>query len=167
MTQDQAHKELSHLQERFVKEYPIDFNGCEAYIRASGKTNGKSAAVQASKMLKMPKVTEALEMYIEEQLGPQEKRLLENVKFWEDIRDNKLEGRFVSLADVLTLIDEHEIDAEGFLEQLGELPYKDIFRNRTADRLKASENLAKYAQMFVDRSDVHVSGVIQIVDDIK
>ncbi len=165
MTQDQSHKELSHLQAKFVKEYPIDFNGCEAYLRASGTTNRKSAAVQASKMLKMPKVAEALEIYIEEQLGPQEKRLLENVKFWEDIRDDKLEGRFISLADVLAVVEDW-VDQEA-IDAINDLPYKDIFRNRVADRLKASDSLAKYSQMFVDRSDVHVSGVVQIVDDIK
>ena len=162
MTQDQAHKELSHLQARFVKEYPIDFNGCEAYLRASGTTNRKSAAVQASKMLKMPKVAEALEAYIEEQLGPQEKRLLENVKFWEEVRDDQLEGRYVSLADVLALVIDDDL-----IEDISVLPHKDIFRNRTADRLKASDSLAKYAQMFVDRRDVNVSGVVQIMDDIK
>lgn len=167
MTQDQAHKELTSLQARFVSEYPLDFNGAQAYLRASGTTNKKSAAVQASKMLKMPKVQEALEVYIEEQLGPQQKRLLENVKFWEGIRDDKLEGRYIRLADVLDLIGENNLDPEALIEEIGTLPYKEIHRNRTADRLKASESLAKYAQMFVDRRDVNISGTVQIVDDIK
>ena len=163
MTQDQAHKELSSLQKRFVKEYPLDFNGAQAYLRASGTANKKSAAVQASKMLKLPKIAEALEVYIEEQLGPQEKRLLENVKFWEEIRDDRFNGTFVLLSDVLEALADEEIVSEA----INDLPTKEIHRNRTADRLKASDSLAKYAQMFVDRSDVNVSGSVQIVDDIK
>lgn len=162
MTQDQAHKELTSLQTRFVKEYPLDFNGAQAYLRASGTTNKKSAAVQASKMLKLPKVQDALEVYIEEQLGPQQKRLLENVKFWEDVRDDKFDGAFVLLDDILEAIVDEQL-----IEEIKELPTKVFYRNRTADRLKASESLAKYAQMFVDRRDVNISGTVQILDDIK
>ena len=37
---------------------------------------------------------------------------------------------------------------------------------RNSDRLKASEMLAKYAQMFVEKKEVNLSGQVQIVDDI-
>jgi len=129
MTNEERRKKLTPLMKRFVKEYPLDFNGTEAYLRASGTTNRKSAGVQASKFLKLDKIRDALEFYIEEQLGPQEKRLLENVKFWESVRDDP--------------------------------------SARTADRMKASENLAKYSQMFVEKHDVNVNAQVQIVDDIR
>ena len=129
MTQEERSKKLTRIQANFVKEYPLDFNGTEAYLRASKTTNKKSASVQASKLLKLDKVKDALQVYIEDQLGPHEKRLLENVTFWEKIRDDP--------------------------------------SSRVADRMKASENLAKYSQMFVEQRNVNVSGQVKIVDDIK
>ena len=167
MTHEQQNKELTKLQARFVKEYPLDFNGLQAYLRASGTTNKKSAAVQASKMLKIDKIKEALEVYIEEQLGPQEKRLLENVKFWEGIRDDTFHGTFVLLEDVLDLLKVNGLDQEVVMGEFEELPTREIPRNRTADRIKASESLAKFAQMFVDTRNINMSGTVQIVDDIK
>jgi len=129
MTHEERKNVLTPLMKRFVKEYPIDFNGTDSYLRASRTTNRKSASVQASKFMKMPKVKDAIEAYVQEQLGPHEQELLGNVKFWREIRDNP--------------------DA------------------RPADRLKASEMLAKYQQMFVEKRDYNVTGQVQIVDDIK
>jgi len=43
---------------------------------------------------------------------------------------------------------------------------RDDTNARTADRLKASENLARYAQMFVEKKEVSLSAQVQIVDDI-
>jgi hypothetical protein len=130
MTHEESSKTFTPVQARFVKEYPIDFNGTEAYLRAS-KSKGmtrKSASVQACKLLKVPKIKEAIEAYVQEQLGPQEKDLLGNVQFWIKIRDNE--------------------------------------EARPADRLKASEMLAKYRSMFVERKDVTVTAAVQIVDNI-
>jgi phage terminase small subunit len=166
MTNESDAKPLSPLQERFIKEYAIDFNGRQAYMRAKGTDNKTSAGVQASRLLSLPHVQAALEAYIEEQLGPQEKRLLENVKFWEEVRDDRFHGIFVKLEDVVEALAEEEVDSY-LLEKVNELPTKEIHRNRTADRIKASENLAKYAQMFVERRDVNVNGTVQIVDDVK
>jgi phage terminase small subunit len=129
MTHEDQRKTLTPLQKRFVKEYPIDFNGTDAYLRASKTTNRKSASVQASKFMKWPKIKEAIEAYVQEQLGPHEQELLGNVKFWRGIRDNP--------------------------------------EARAADRLKASEMLAKYQQMFVERREYDISGQVQIVDDIN
>jgi len=63
-------------------------------------------------------------------------------------------------------------------EQLGPLE-KDLMGNvtfwieirdnsdaRPADRLKASEMLAKYRSMFVERKEVSIEGQVKIVDDI-
>lgn len=128
MTHDESSKTLTPVQKRFTKEYPIDFNGSAAYMRASGTTNKKSAGVQASKLLKLPKVKEMIEAYVQEQLGPLEKDLLGNVKFWIEIRNNE--------------------------------------EARPADRLKASEMLAKYRSMFVEKKEISGSVAVQIVDDI-
>jgi len=126
---EEQRNKLTPVQKRFTKEYPIDFNGRAAYMRASGTTNAKSAGVQASKLLKMPKVKEMIDAYVQEQLGPLEKDLLGNVKFWISIRNDD--------------------------------------SARPADRLKASEMLAKYRSMFVEKKEIDVTGQVQIVDDIK
>jgi hypothetical protein len=128
MTFEEQRKHLTPVQRRFVKEYPIDFNGAAAYGRASGSTNRKSCGVQASKLLRMPKIKEMIEAYVQEQLGPLEKDLLGNVKFWIEIRDNP--------------------------------------EARPADRLKASEMLAKYRSMFVEKKEINADVSVKIVDDI-
>jgi len=126
---EEQRKKLTPVQKRFVKEYVIDFNGTDAYIRASNTSNRKSASVQASKLLKMDKVKDAIDIYVKEQLGPLEKDLIGNVEFWISIRDDP--------------------------------------NARTTDRLKASEQLAKYRSMFIEKKEVAVEGSIQIIDDIK
>ena len=46
------------------------------------------------------------------------------------------------------------------------LEIRDNAENRTADRMKASENLGKYMQMFVEKKEVQVEAAVQIIDDI-
>lgn len=129
MTHEERSKKLTSVQSRFVDEYLSDpTDGGEAYMRANGTTNKKSATVQASKLLKMPKIQEALKNRAKDILGVMEARIIQNVEFWLEIRDDK--------------------------------------ENRTADRMKASENLGKYMQMFVEKKDVNVTAQVQIVDDI-
>ena len=128
MTHEEKAQKLTPMQRRFAQEYATDFNGQAAYMRATGNTNKKSASVQASKLLKIAKVYSYMEEYVKEILGPQEKTLLGNVKFWVDVRDNE--------------------------------------EARTADRLVASQNLAKYAQMFVEKKEIDLHAKVLIVDDI-
>lgn len=120
--------EPTPTEKKFVHEYVQDFNGAQAYMRATGGTNAKSASVQASKFLKKPRVKTYLEAYTKELLGPKEKTLLGNIDFWVGVRDDP--------------------------------------QARLADRLKASESLARYAQMFVEKSEVDLAAKVQIVDDI-
>jgi phage terminase small subunit len=164
MTHEESRKKLTPVQKRFVQEYPLDFNGTEAYLRASNTTNRKSASVQASKLLNTPKVKEAIDIYVQQTLGPKEKHLLENVDFWIEVRDQKDQrGPFVSLQEVkdcVAMTQEEE-------QAVNSLELHWIPANRTADRLKASENLAKYQQMFVERHDHTHQAQVQIVDDIK
>ena len=47
------------------------------------------------------------------------------------------------------------------------LEMRDDKANRPADRMKASENLGKYMQMFVEKKEVDVKSQVQIVDDIR
>ena len=129
MTHEERANYLTPIQRQFVQEYAANnFNGAAAYMAATGNTNKKSASVQASKYLKRDKIQAYLKEYVKEVLGPQEKTLLGNVKFWVDVRD----------------------DSEA----------------RNADRIKASEALARYAQMFVEKKEIDLHAKVLIVDDI-
>jgi len=164
MTNKETDEKPTRLQQRFCKEYVIDFNGTEAYLRASGMANRKSASVQASKLLKMPKVDSFIKAYAQEQLGPLEKDLLGNVKFWIEIRDKVDEhvGAVVSLHEVIDLIEDEDL-----IKEIQNLTKHSIPDARVADRIKASEMLAKYRSMFVEHKTVDVTAAVTIVDDIK
>ena len=130
MTHEERSKKLSPVQSKFVTEYLADpSDGGEAYMRAAGTSNKKSASAQASKLLKMDKVQAALKARAKSTLGLLEARIIQNVEFWLGIRDNE--------------------------------------ENRTADRMKASENLGKYMQMFVEKKEITADIQVQIIDDIK
>ena len=164
MTNKESDEKLTRLQQRFCKEYIIDFKGTDAYMRASGTTNRKSAGVQACKLLKMPKVDAFIKAYAQEQLGPLEKDLLGNVKFWIEIRDkeNAHVGATVSLREVLALVEDEDL-----IKELKKLFKYSIYEAKVTDRLKASEMLAKYRSMFVEQKNVKVEAAVTIVDDIK
>lgn len=128
-TMNDKRKTLTPVQKRFVEEYLRDpSDGAAAYMRASKSNNKKSCGVQASKLLKLPKITEALENAAQETLGTRKVAILKNVDFWLEIRDDK--------------------------------------EARTADRMKASENLGKYMQMFVEKKEISGDVQVKIVDDI-
>ena len=130
MTNEEKRRNLTPVQARFVDEYLADpSDGGEAYMRASNTTNKKSATVQASKLLRMDKIQDALKLRAKSTLGLLEARIIQNVEFWLEIRDDKA--------------------------------------NRPADRMKASENLGKYMQMFVEKKEIDISAQVVIVDDIK
>jgi hypothetical protein len=158
------------MQKRFVKEYPLDFNGAAAYMRASGTTNKKSAGVQASKFLRIPKIKEAIDAYVHDLLGPQEQELLGNVKFWREIRDGVAPGvgmgKMVPKAEVMEILQRSGAD-DDTIKEVDQLPDFEVAKGRLSDRLKASEMLARYQQMFVEKHDFNLSGTVQIVDDIK
>lgn len=89
MTHEESKEKLTPLEQRFVNEYPLDWVGSAAYMRASKLTNKKSAGVQACKLLKKDKIKNAIAEFIQDTLGPPQKRLKENVEFWEMIRNSE------------------------------------------------------------------------------
>lgn len=129
MTHEESKKNMTPKMKQFCKEYVIDFNGQRAYLASYDCKSKKSASVQASKLLKDPRISEYMEAYVQEQLGPLEKDLLGNVKFWIEMRDDSSAS--------------------------------------PSARLKASEHLAKYRSMFIEKKEIDVSGQVQIIDDIK
>ncbi len=152
----------------WIKEYALDFNGTDAYIRATGETVRNNAAQASHRYMKNPIVQDALQNYIQEQLGPQEKTLLGNVKLWTEIRDGVSPTELVPL-EVLKeyleqLLDDNVLNEIKALRESGKIIQ--LPAHKTGDRMKASEYLGKYAQMFVERKDVKVEASVQILDDL-
>ena len=162
MTNERSSEVMTKKQKTFAKKYVTNFIGSEAYMFAYDTNNKKSAGVQACKLLKIPKIKEYIDAYVQEQLGPLEKDLMGNVKFWIELRDAKVNGigKLISLDKVLELI------PDKLREEILELEVHEIPDARPADRLKASEMLAKYRAMFVEKKDISVTAQVQIVDDI-
>lgn len=51
---------LNDFEERFCLEYPKDLNGTDAYVRAGFKGKRTSAAAEASKLLKKPRIVDKI-----------------------------------------------------------------------------------------------------------
>jgi len=160
-------KELTPVQSKFVDEYLKDASdGGAAYCRASGGTNKKSGTVQASKLLKLPKIQNALKDRAKEVLGAMEARILQNIEFWLNIRDGKVEGmgkgKLISLKEVKLLTTANGLDED----LLDDLEVYEVPLGRIADRMKASEYLGKYMQMFIEKKEISADIAVRIVDDI-
>jgi phage terminase small subunit len=159
---DPRKEKLTAFQERFVEAYiRHGFNGTQAYLEVGKTDNRKTAAAQASKLLATPKVKDAYLARTREALGPTVKAVRENVEFWAEIRDAKKEKNLVRLQDVLRLVEQ---GAEK--EEFEELETFDLPEHRTTDRIAASKEIAKYANMYEQPLDPDEEERIQIVDDI-
>ena len=77
---------LTIKQQLFIKEYLKDFNATQAAIRAGYSED--SARQTGSENLSKPDIKEAIERAKEEILGSSDKHIIENVKFWEEMRSN-------------------------------------------------------------------------------
>ena len=99
-------------------------------------------------------------------LGFLEARINQNVEFWLDIRDGKQPGmglgKLISLSEARMLLESADHDPDLFDELITyEVPY-----GRVADRMKASEYLGKYMQMFIEKKEISGDIAVRIVDDI-
>ncbi len=165
-------KNLTKVQDKFVDEYLKDpSDGGEAYMRANGSTNKKSASVQSSKLLKMPKIQEALKDKAKSYLGVLEARIMQNVEFWINIRDGVLsgegEGKLISREKVFKILEDIGIlEKSDLYKKLDKLDTIFVNSTRLVDRMKASENLGKYMQMFVEKKEIDLTAQVTIVDDI-
>lgn len=170
-THERSREKLTSVQERYCQEYIKDFKGGAAYHRASGNPNMKYCIVQASKLNKLPKIIARQKVIATDILGPLEKELIGNVRFWENIRDGNMpgekDGPLVRVSDVLDLFEEYNIpEGEEIYKAFEKLKRITVVKTQLNARMKASEMLAKWRQMFVEKSEVAVEGKVVIVDDI-
>ena len=78
--------DLTAKQRKFCIEYIKDFNGTQSAIRAGYSKD--TAAVIASENLIKPNIREYLDLLANEITGNDLKIIIENVRFWEDTRDD-------------------------------------------------------------------------------
>lgn len=159
---------LSDKRERFVQEYMVDFNGTAAAIRAG--YSPRSAAQQASELLKNPKVRAR----IEELMAEMSRRTGVTA---ERIERELARIAFVKPTDVIdpmtgTVLDDASKDdvaaimsvkAKEFSSEDGGGIEREV---RFHDKIKALELLGKRRAMWVDKQAVDLTAKVEIVDDI-
>jgi len=79
--------ELTAKQKQFCIEYLKDFNGTQAAIRAGYSKD--TANEQSSRLLINVNVKKKIQKLADEILGNDIKFILENVYFWQSVRDDK------------------------------------------------------------------------------
>ncbi|HDZ37156.1 MAG TPA: terminase small subunit [Marinobacter sp.] len=157
-------------QKRFIEEYPIDFNGTQAAIRA--KFSKKTAAQQATRLLKnvhiqaaiqkrVGKLTTKVDITVERIVSELAKVGFSNLG--EYFRISKDGEPYIDLSAITEEQSAalQEIMVEDFTDGRG-----DDARNvrrvkiKTLDKLNALDKLGKYLGMFVDR--INLTGEIGI-----
>lgn len=122
---------LNPKQEKFIEEYLVDFNGTQAAIRAG--YSRKTAASQASDLLKLPHVSEALARARKEQKANSTQRAETNELTRQWVLDSLRANAIDAIAD------------------------SNERKDRTAAN-RALELLGKEIGMFKDRSEIEVIG---------
>ena len=77
---------MTDKQELFKVEILKDFNATRAAIAAG--YSEKTAYSIGNELLKKPEMREAIRDYIDNEIGMSEKIIIENIRFWEEMRNN-------------------------------------------------------------------------------
>ena len=151
-----------------VDEYLIDFNGTRAYKAVWGEhVTDNTAAVEASKHLRKPKVTQ----YLQDRIKERERRT--EITQDDVVRSLKmiLDANVIDVVNVkgqykITLKDISEIPKELQYAIKSIKPSKDGIEVEFYDKLRAVELLGKHLGMFTDKFEVTSDLGVTIVDDI-
>lgn len=131
---------------KFFEYWTVDQNGTKAAIRAG--YSEKTAAQQASRLLKDPEVAAAVEQWKKQQ---HEERTAEAEEV-EEFLTSVMRGEEVDNIPLFV--------GDGFQELKTAKP-------SAKDRLKAAELLGKRYGLFTENVNVDSEGVVQIIDDIS
>jgi len=80
-----AEKKLTPKQEMFVKEYLVDLNATQAYLRAGYKVSENVAAVNGKRMLSNAKIDAAVQEAIKKRSDRTEIKADDVLRYWHDI----------------------------------------------------------------------------------
>lgn len=143
---------LTNKQQAFVDEYLVDFNATQAAIRAGYSPNGVEST--ASKLLRNPKVAEAVKQRTEQ-------------------KQSKLIADQTEILEMLTSIargNEQPFNSTVKKVINGEVEKKSTegaSTPPTEERLKALELLGKANAMFTDKQQVEAVETVQFIDDVE
>jgi len=143
-------KGLTPKQEMFVKEYLIDLNATQAYLRAGYKCNENAARASASQLLANPNIARAIKEENDkrkEKLDLSAEWVLENLK--------NVAIRCQQAEPVMTF----DYESKQMVET-GEYKFDSIGAN------KALELLGKHLKLFTENVNVNAQVGVKIVDDI-
>jgi len=149
---------LTPKQQAFVEQYLVDLNATAAYKRAGYATTGNGASVEAYKLLRNPKVAEAI-------AAAQERRAIRTeitqdrvlneiarVAFGDKRRLMKWGPGGVSLLDSETLTDDDAAQVSEVSETISATGGS--MKLKTHDKVKALELLGRHLGMFNDKLEV-------------
>jgi len=158
---------LTPKQQRFADEWLIDMNGTAAAIRAGYSV--KSAEVTASKLLRNVKVR----AYIDQRMAEHSRRtgVTQDRIIRELARIAFLDPTQLVDMDTAELLSDAVEDDRAAIASVkvktmsgeAEMVEREI---KFADKLKALELLGKRFGMWVDKQQVDIQSVVQIVDDV-
>jgi phage terminase small subunit len=129
--QEEIGSKLTDKQRAFCIEYPVDFNGTQAAIRAGYSDNLDAAGVQAHVLLSNTKIRAEIDRILKER---------------EDIEKAEIRARVLC---ELEKIGFNDIEIDVTMNRNGE-----IINVSRRDRLKALELLGKYESLFSDNLNV-------------
>lgn len=156
---------LTEKQKRFADEYLIDLNATQAAIRAG--YSPKHANANAQKLLQ----NTAIRSYIDVRMAEHSARI--------GINQDRILRELARIAFVdptqLVNMDDATIRANTTADDRAAIASVKVKRGkggtereiRFADKIKALELLGKRFGMWVDKQQIDVNGVVQIVDDIS
>lgn len=168
-------KPLSELQLNFCREYVKDFNAKQSYIRAGYKTRGKSAEVNASRLLSDARVKLEIEKLKQKLLKKQEitaEKVLKEISkmAFDDISnylkiesrkivygyDDDLDTELSGIVNTIMLKDLTDVDTRNISEVYTDA--KGNLRLKLHSKEKGLEMLGKYFGMFQEK--VQVTGEV-------
>lgn len=138
---------LSENQKRFADYYVETGNATQSYLKAGYKAKGKSAEVNASRLLGNAKVKEYIDEMIAKKDSERIARQDEVLEFLTDVMRGRVKEEFpLGLGMGEQSLVKKELDGK--------------------DRIKAAELLGKRYAMWTDKQQVDGSMAVTIVDDI-
>lgn len=141
---------LTDKQEAFIREYMIDMNATQAYLRAGYKVNENTARANASRLLTNANILTR----IEELQAERAKKL--------DIDAEWVLKRLVQISD--RCMQEEPVMAYNYdsktLEPTGEYQFDSTGAN------KSTELIGKHLGMFKDKLDINANVGVTILDNI-
>tara|TARA_B100000768_G_C11276965_1_gene376442 strand:- start:1625 stop:2251 length:627 start_codon:yes stop_codon:yes gene_type:complete len=157
--------DLTEKQSLFIIEFMIDLNGTQAWMRATGCENKKTAGTESSKTLKIPKVREALKQQMNARAA---RTLITADKVLHELSKlafSNIGGVYDSSGDLIPV---HELDSdvaasiqEVTEDQMGSedggAPIVIKRKYKLADKRSSLDLLGKHLKLFGDSEKIEVT----------